>query len=135
MTTTQPATTTTTPAAGATWTMPGVLLRLEGLAILAASTALYFRAGYSWWVFLLLLFAPDISALGYLAGPRIGSVAYNLAHTIVLPLAVGLAGWWLGQPVAVQVALIWLAHIGLDRALGYGLKYPDAFKNTHLQRV
>lgn len=115
--------------------MPGVLLRLEGVAVLVATTAAYFSLGYPWWMYLLLLFAPDLSAIGYVAGKRVGSITYNLAHTIIGPLALGLAGWWLGAPVVVQVALIWLAHIGLDRAIGYGLKYPDAFKHTHLDEL
>jgi hypothetical protein len=70
--------------------------------------------------------------LGYLAGPRVGAQVYNAAHTTVVPLALGLVGALAGLPVALAVALVWLAHIGIDRALGYGLKYPDAFGNTHL---
>jgi hypothetical protein len=81
------------------------------------------------------LLAPDLSALGYLFGPKVGSVAYNLAHTMVWPILIGVAGWWLGWSWAAPVALIWLAHIGMDRMIGYGLKYPDSFKRSHLQKV
>jgi hypothetical protein len=115
--------------------MPAVMLRLEGAAEFIAATALFFITGGAWWLFLLFLLAPDLSALGYLAGPRIGSVTYNLAHTIAFPLALGLGGWWLGSPLAVSLALIWLAHIGMDRMVGYGFKYPDAFKHTHLDAI
>ena len=115
--------------------MPRALLHLEGAAVFVAATAVYFLLGYTWWVFLLFLLAPDLSAIGYFFGPRVGSIAYNLAHTIVWPLLIGLAGWWLGWTWAAPVALIWLAHIGMDRMVGYGLKYPDAFRHTHLDQV
>lgn len=115
--------------------LPRLLLHLEGAAVLVTATLVYFRLGWPWWVFLLFLFAPDLSAVGYLFGPRVGSVAYNLAHTTAIPLALGMAGWWLGWAWTAPVALIWLAHIGLDRMLGFGLKYPDAFRHTHLDEV
>ena len=115
--------------------MPRALLHLEGAAVFVAAAAVYFLLGHTWWVFLLFLLAPDLSAIGYFFGPRVGSIAYNLAHTIVWPLLIGLAGWWLGWTWAAPVALIWLAHIGMDRMVGYGLKYPDAFRHTHLDQV
>lgn len=115
--------------------LPRALLHLEGAAVLVAATLVYFMQGRPWWVFLLFLLAPDLSAIGYLFGPRVGSITYNLAHTTIWPLLIGLAGWRLGWPWAAPVALIWLAHIGMDRMLGYGLKYPDAFKHTHLDQV
>lgn len=115
--------------------LPRLLLHLEGAAVLIVATAAYFRLGHPWWLFLLLLLAPDLSALGYLAGARAGSVAYNLAHIIVWPLGLGLAGWALGWAWATPAALIWLAHIGMDRMVGYGLKYPDQFRGSHLERV
>lgn len=105
------------------------------MAVFAAATGLYFLLGLSWWVYLIFLFAPDLSAIGYLFGPRTGSVLYNLAHTIIWPLIIGLAGWWLGWSWSAPVALIRLAHIALDRMVGYGLKYPDAFRYTHLDQV
>jgi hypothetical protein len=84
---------------------------------------------------LLLFLAPDLSILGYLSGPRVGSATYNTIHTFVPPIALGAAGLLSGSELPTQLALIWLAHIGMDRALGYGLKYPGAFKESHLQRV
>ena len=115
--------------------LPRSLLHLEGLAVLSGSLVLYFDASYGWLLLLVLFLAPDLSALGYLGGPRLGSLAYDLVHTYVGPVALGVAGVVGSAELAVQIALIWLAHIGMDRMLGYGLKYPTGFKDTHLQRV
>ena len=114
---------------------PAVLLRLEGLALLVASVAIYAERDYGWIAFVVLLLAPDVAAVGYLAGPRVGAATYDAAHTTLLPIALGLTGYLADADLPVQLALIWLAHIGMDRVLGYGLKYPTAFKDTHLQRV
>jgi hypothetical protein len=115
--------------------LPAAMLRGEGATMLAGSVLLYWTGGGSWWLFALLLLAPDLSMLGYLAGPRVGAVAYNVFHSYPLPAALGLVGLFVGVPLAVSVALVWFAHIGMDRLLGYGLKYPTDFKDTHLQRV
>ena len=115
--------------------VPRVLLRLEGLAVLAAALVVYFDNDYSVLALALLFLVPDVSFLGYLAGPRTGAVAYNAVHTYVAPLALGIAGVIAEADACVQVALIWSAHIGMDRLLGYGLKYPSAFEDTHLNRV
>jgi hypothetical protein len=115
--------------------LPRVLLHTEGLAVAVAAIALYFHAEYPWWLLLALVLAPDLSMVGYLAGPTVGAAAYDAAHTYVLPVALGAAGLVVGAETAVQVGLIWLAHVGVDRAVGYGLKYPTGFKDTHLQRV
>ena len=110
-------------------------LRLEGLAVAAGALALYFDGGHSWLALVLLWLAPDLALVGYLAGNRAGAVAYDLAHFEGWPVALGVIGVLAGSDVAVQLALIWLSHIGIDRLVGYGLKYPTAFKDTHLQRV
>jgi hypothetical protein len=115
--------------------LPRGLLHAEGVAVGAAAVALYFHAGYPWWLLVVLALAPDLSMLGFLAGPSVGTAAYNTMHTYVLPVVLGAAGAIAGADVAVELALIWLIHIGVDRALGYGLKYPSGFKDTHLQRV
>ena len=73
--------------------------------------------------------------LGYLIGPRAGAAVYNVAHTTALALPLALAGFFAGEPALLAVALIWIAHIGFDRALGYGLKYPSGFGDTHLGRI
>jgi hypothetical protein len=115
--------------------LPARLLRLEGAAIFAAALIVYLDADHEWWLFPLLLLAPDVGALGYLAGPRVGAAAYDATHFEALPVALGVAGLLGGSDVSVKLALIWIAHIGIDRAFGYGLKYPTDFKATHLQRL
>ncbi len=112
-----------------------VILRLEGFAAFATALLLYAHAGISWPVFALLFLAPDLSMLAYLAGPRIGALGYNLMHTYTLAFAPVLAGFVGGAPLLTAVGLIWIAHIGFDRALGYGLKYPTRFGDTHLSRT
>ena len=111
------------------------ILRLEGFAAFAAAMAFYAHTGFSWPAFALLFLAPDLSMLGYLVGPRAGALGYNLAHTYALALTLTLAGFVGGVPAAAAGGLIWIAHIGFDRALGDGLKYPTAFGDTPLGRV
>jgi hypothetical protein len=115
--------------------LPHLVLRLEGLFAFGAAIVFYVDADYSILALALLFLTPDLSFLGYLAGPRKGSIVYNAVHTYVVPIALGVVGFLGDHDVAVQVALIWIAHIGMDRALGYGLKYPTEFKDTHLHRV
>jgi uncharacterized protein DUF4260 len=111
------------------------LLRTEGLALFCAATALYALSGASWGLFVVLFLVPDLSFLAYLAGPRAGAVAYNALHATVGPLLLALASIVLPWSMARPLALIWLAHIGIDRALGYGLKYTSGFGFTHLGRI
>lgn len=112
-----------------------LVLRFEGLAVLGvASTAFFVGGGSVLWFFALLLL-PDLSMLGYLAGKRVGAIAYNTAHNYLLPIGLGAAGYMLGQEEMVRVALIWVAHIGADRLFGYGLKYAEGFRSTHLGRL
>ena len=128
-------TTTTPKTAHPEPTMPGgvrLILHAEGAALLAAATAGYGWAGADWGIFALLFLAPDVFMLGYLRGPRIGAAVYNIGHTTVLPGALLLGGLAAAMPLATAVALIWLAHIGFDRMLGYGLKRATGFRDTHL---
>ena len=111
---------------------PKAILRLEGAAVLAAASAAYAQLGAGWPLFAILFLTPDVSMLGYLFGRRIGAASYNLGHSYVLPAALGLFGVWLSQHLPVALSLIWVAHIGFDRMLGYGLKYPTDFGHTHL---
>jgi uncharacterized protein DUF4260 len=111
------------------------LLRIEGLVLFGAATLLYGTAGTSWWLFAVLLLAPDVSFLAYLAGPRLGAIGYNALHATIGPLLLGLGSVVMHWPLAESLALIWLAHIGIDRALGYGLKYASGFGLTHLGRI
>ncbi len=127
-----------TISAGATTAVTGaprLLLRAEGAALLIIAVMLYARTGTSWWLFAVLVLAPDLSFAGYLAGPRIGAAAYNAVHATIGPLALALIGLLAPSPPMITVALIWLAHIGADRMLGYGLKYEAGFAFTHLGRI
>jgi len=112
-----------------------VLLRLEGLALFAAMVLLYSTRGGPWWLFAVLFLAPDLSFAAYLAGARIGGMVYNAVHVTAVPIVLLIAGFVFDLPLAASIAIIWLAHIGMDRAAGYGLKYPDAFNHTHLGRI
>ena len=127
-------TTTTAPTAraeGAVVDAPRVILRLEGALVMIAGLAAYFAMGGSWGWLAALILLPDLSMLGYLAGPRIGALTYNAGHSHLAPAMLA-AAYALGAPQwALFGALIWFAHIGFDRMLGYGLKY-DRFGATHL---
>jgi hypothetical protein len=111
------------------------LLRLEGLTLFAGMTLLYAVWGGSWWIYGLLFFVPDLSFAAYLAGPRVGAIVYNAAHSYMAPMTLNIAGFALASPLVLSIAMIWLAHIGFDRTLGYGLKYSAGFGFTHLGRI
>ncbi|MCX5481116.1 DUF4260 domain-containing protein [Kaistia geumhonensis] len=121
---------TTSPVTG----MPLLLLRIEGAVMLAAALYAWHLTGGSWLVFGLFFLTPDLAMLGYLAGPRAGAIAYNLVHTYAAAALIGAIGLLASAPMAVAAAVILAGHIGFDRMLGYGLKYPDAFGHTHLGR-
>ena len=111
---------------------PWILLRLEGALVLVAAVGAYAATDLSWWLFAGLLLVPDVAMLGYGAGPRVGAAVYNAGHTYAGPLLLGAAAVGLGDILLGGMALIWAAHIGMDRALGYGLKHPTGFHDTHL---
>lgn len=113
-----------------------LLQRLEGLAVAAVTAVLYARTGASWWLFAALWLVPDLSMLGYLRSPCVGARVYNAFHNFVPPAV--LAFYALlphAGALLLPVALIWANHIGVDRALGYGLKYAEGFGWTHLGRL
>lgn len=114
---------------------PKFLLQLEGAAALAAACVLYHQSRGGWLWFAVLFLSPDLFMLGYLAGNKSGARFYNFAHTYLLPCVLVAIYWLTGNAWSLWLGLIWLAHIGFDRLLGYGLKYETAFKDTHLQRV
>jgi len=111
---------------------PNVIQRLEGAALLGFALVVFAIGDLSWWWFAALLLTPDLFALGYLANDATGAFVYNLGHTMVWPLAILAWGLVADQQWVMGLAAIWLAHIGMDRALGYGLKLSDGFKHTHL---
>lgn len=108
-----------------------LLLRAEGAAVLVAALVAYWQLSGNWWLFLLLILAPDLSAIGYFGGPTVGSTAYNAVHNYALPILIGLVAYF-AAPYLLPFVAIWFAHIGGDRALGYGIKYPGSFGQTHL---
>ena len=112
-----------------------MLLRLEGLTLFAGMTLLYAVWGGSWWVYFLVFLTPDLSFAAYLAGPRFGAIVYNAAHSYMAPMALMTTGFATNSPLTLSIAMIWLAHIGFDRTLGYGLKYSAGFGFTHLGRI
>lgn len=112
-----------------------MLLKLEGLFVLVASLIAYSRLGFAWSTFAIFFLAPDLSLLGYLAGPRAGAAVYNAVHSYLGAIAC-IAGGYLIPAAGLSCAgVIWCAHIGLDRALGFGLKYPAGFGFTHLGMI
>jgi len=116
-------------------TRPGWLLRLEELACLTAAVALYSKSHFNWLLFALLFLAPDIFMLGYLADARFGSAMYNLGHWLAIPVTLLVLAYLHGWPQMQACSLIWISHIAFDRMLGYGLKYPGGFRNTHIQAM
>jgi hypothetical protein len=114
---------------------PAWLLRVEEAGLLAASVWLYAHLHYSWVLFAVLFLAPDLFMLGFLVNARLGATVYNLGHWLLLPLTLFAVGDGTGRGEMMAIAIIWFAHIAFDRALGYGVKYPTSFKDTHLQRI
>jgi Domain of unknown function (DUF4260) len=119
--------TTQSPTPGLHW-----LLSSEGLALLLVSVWAYAHFSPGWGQFAWLFLLPDIALLAYLISPRVGALCYNATHSDIGALALLLASLALPMPALLPLALIWLAHIGFDRALGYGLKSSEGFAHTHL---
>ena len=118
--------------------LPNLFLRAEGLVAFLSASFLYFHFWGDWSFYIVALILPDIGIAGFLGGTKVGSVIYNVTHTFAIPTA--LATWLLlsGVPYSntlLLLALVWCAHIGMDRAFGFGLKYPTHFSDTHMQRV
>lgn len=118
------------------FTMPAVLLRLEGFIVLAVSIVLYWQfTDASGWLFIALLLVPDFAMLPYLINPQWGAISYNIVHSYTLPVTLAIVALLAGWTFGLALALIWTAHISMDRTVGYGLKYSLEFKDTHLGRV
>jgi hypothetical protein len=114
---------------------PSLLLKLEGLLVFAAALFGYSQINGNWILFALLILAPDVSMLGYLKDVKLGAFIYNAVHTYILPVTLIAVSYFAGFDPGLTLAIIWIAHIGMDRLLGFGLKYPTEFKDTHLQRL
>jgi hypothetical protein len=129
-------TTTAVPGAPAVSGMPRHFLRWEGLVLCAGALAVFFGGlDEAWWLVPLLLFVPDVAMAGYARSHWTGALAYNLAHSYPAPAVVGALAVLADSAVGQGIAVIWFAHIGMDRALGYGLKYDTGFQDTHLGRI
>lgn len=109
-------------------------LRLEGAAVFALSFITYDRLALSWWYWLLLL-VPDIFMVGYAKNKKLGAFTYNIGHTYVTPAVIALVSYLLDWKTGYGLAVIWVAHIAMDRLLGYGLKKPEGFEHTHLGKI
>ena len=111
------------------------VLRVEAVAIFVAGVLVYLQLNGHALFLLPLLLAPDLSMIGYVRGPRLGAITYNLAHNLATALVVLAVGWFAAiAPLALAGAIL-VAHVGMDRSLGYGLKLPTDFKDTHLGRI
>jgi len=133
-------TATTMPAATAELTQMAppstrAWLRIEGLAVFVAGLALFVGLGGPWFLAIPLLLVPDASAIGYLRGPRVGAAVYNLVHNWAIGVVVLGVGIWSGVDAITLAGTILVAHVGMDRAAGYGLKLPSSFQDTHLGRI
>lgn len=113
----------------------GPLLRAEWLAVFLVGAYTYIAMHGNPYLLVPLLLAPDLSMLGYLAGPRVGALTYNAVHNLVLALALLVIGWIASLAPIGLMGVVLLAHVGMDRALGYGLKLPTDFRDTHLGRI
>lgn len=111
------------------------LIKLEEAALFLLSVYLFSLLPYKWWLFPALLLVPDIGMFGYLFNPRIGAITYNIFHHRGLAVLIYLAGVYLDYPVLQLAGIILFGHASMDRVFGYGLKYNDDFKNTHLGRI
>lgn len=111
---------------------PLKFLRVDGLVLFAMAIVLFFFTDQPWWIIPVLLFVPDIFMAGYARSTKTGALIYNLGHSYALPALTVLAGWLCTSEITLAIGLIWFAHVGMDRAAGYGLKYDEDFKHTHL---
>ena len=112
-----------------------LLVKLENLALGLLALYGYYQIDASWMMFALLILVPDVTFAGYIAGPKTGAICYNLAHNWMMPLCLLVIGYAIRDMLVAGIALIWCAHVGFDRAMGYGLKHFTGFKDTHLGRI
>lgn len=110
-------------------------LKLESLAEFLLSIFVFSRLEFAWYWYPALLLLPDLSMIGYAFSPRIGAVIYNFFHNKALGVVVALAGFSIANPILLLAGVILFGHSAMDRIFGYGLKFPDDFKNTHLGRI
>ena len=117
------------------FTLPNIFLRTEGFVLFFISSIMFFKQDGNWFLYLILLFLPDIGMFGYFIDTKIGAIVYNLFHTTSIPLILLILFFLTGNFSLLIFGFIWLAHIGMDRFMGFGLKYTDKFKHTHIQEI
>jgi len=111
------------------------IISLEYLLAFLVTVFFYWHFEFSFLYFVLLLLLPDITMLGYIVNTKVGALFYNIGHSLVVPAILLIVGFVTVSTTLLMASIIWLAHIFLDRALGYGLKYDEAFTKTHLQQI
>lgn len=111
------------------------ILKLEELAQFLVGIAFFSQLQYVWWVFPALLLTPDIGMIGYLFNTKVGAITYNLFHHKGIAIAFAILGYFYQLDWALLVGVILFSHAALDRIFGYGLKYQDNFKHTHLGTI
>ncbi|HEX4139331.1 MAG TPA: DUF4260 domain-containing protein [Candidatus Methylacidiphilales bacterium] len=111
--------------------------RMEGLVIFVVGLLLAWQwgSGMPWWGGLLIFFAPDLSFIAYIFGPKVGAYAYNTVHVYAFGAAFMAVGILMSHPLCLLAGVLWFAHCGFDRMFGYGLKLPEGFSYTHLGRI
>ncbi|AXF85453.1 hypothetical protein DTO96_101184 [Ephemeroptericola cinctiostellae] len=114
---------------------PIVLLKLEGLAVTLLALVLYWQQSFGWTLFWSTVLLPDLALFGYFINAKVGATTYNITHSKLLPAVLAVVSIVTGNALFLALALIWFVHIGVDRLLGYGLKYPEGFKVTHLGTI
>jgi len=114
---------------------PTFVLRLEALVIAVGSIVVFGATGGDWGLYFAVWLAPDLAMLGYIGGARIGSICYNTTHNLMLPIGLMALGFYSKDPLTLQLGLVWVSHVAIDRVLGYGLKYEDGFHHTHFTRT
>lgn len=120
---------------GVIFGLPAWFTRVESGVLFGASIWLYALQGIDWWWYPVLLLVPDVFMVGYLANTTLGAVMYNIGHSLIPGIALVVGGLALHSPWSIALGAIWLGHVGMDRAVGYGLKYHDSFKHTHLSEL
>ena len=110
-------------------------LKIEEAAQFVLGIFLFSQLDYAWWWFPVLLLTPDVGMIGYLKDAKMGALTYNLFHHKAVAITLGLTGFYLDNSVLILIGVILFSHASMDRIFGYGLKYPDSFKNTHLGSI
>lgn len=111
------------------------IVRIENGFALATSFYIYMHLDFPIWLFFVLLFVPDITMIGYAINKKIGALVYNFGHSFILPLLLALCYLYFSNEYLLIISIIWIAHICMDRLLGFGLKYQNSFNKTHIQRL